>query len=182
VDGRAQWANGLIVGVYGGLISAIILGALFRGYFFSAAVLRSSASLHDKSLKAVLRAPMSFYDVTPLGQILSNFARHLFLVDDSLPEAALQFLSYSPIVLGTIVLLSIVMPWFLLSLPFAIIAGYILVFTTHEAEKRLRSLEGRFLTVKFFKIMLSFYFSKQQVTNVFTFVSNLRRPFQYSPL
>ncbi|RKO85359.1 ABC transporter type 1, transmembrane domain-containing protein, partial [Blyttiomyces helicus] len=135
-------SNAVYIGVYGGCCSAIAIGVLARGWAFSAAVLRKSFSLHNRVLQAVLRAPMSFYDVTPLGQILSNFARHLFLIDDFLPEAALQVLSFAPILLGTILLVSIFVPWFWATLPVYFAAGWLLVSRCAESEARFKLLEA----------------------------------------
>lgn len=47
---------------------------------------RASTFLHDRLLKAILGAPMSFYDATPSGQLLSRFGKELEVVDRSLPD------------------------------------------------------------------------------------------------
>ncbi|KAJ3189633.1 Multidrug resistance-associated protein 1 [Irineochytrium annulatum] len=130
------------LGIYGALTTAIALGVFFRGTLFSQSVLKKSTTLHERCLRRVLRAPMSFYDITPLGQILSNFARHLFLVDDSLPDVTLQALSFAPIPLGTLILVSALVPWFSLTLPVYFILAYVLVTKCGQAEKKLRSLEA----------------------------------------
>lgn len=47
---------------------------------------RSSTFLHNSLLKAVMKAPMSFFDATPSGQLLSRFGKELDVVDRSLPD------------------------------------------------------------------------------------------------
>ena len=37
-----------------------------------------------------MRAPMSYFDITPLRKILNVFAKHQYLVDDVLSDNALQ--------------------------------------------------------------------------------------------
>ncbi|KAJ3113679.1 Multidrug resistance-associated protein 1 [Phlyctochytrium bullatum] len=130
------------MGIYGGLTAAIAIGVFARSALFSKSVLKKSTTLHDRCLDRVLRAPMSFYDVTPLGQVLSNFARHLFLVDESLPDAALQVLSFAPIPLGTLVLVAAIVPYFWVTLPLYFALSAFLVWKCAHAEKKLRTLEA----------------------------------------
>jgi ABC-type multidrug transport system fused ATPase/permease subunit len=47
--------------------------------------LRVSKDVHESSLTAILRAPMSFYDETPVGRILNRFGGDLEQLDFSLP-------------------------------------------------------------------------------------------------
>ncbi|TPX37470.1 hypothetical protein SmJEL517_g00565 [Synchytrium microbalum] len=142
VQGAYGYNSATYLGVYAGLALAIALGVLLRGRLFTEAALARSVSLHRKILDAVLRAPMSYYDATPLGLILSNFARHLFLVDDYLPEACLQALSYTPILVGTIVLVCAVVPWFWATLPLYAGLAYLLLWYCGGVEGRLKGLEA----------------------------------------
>ncbi|KAI9204916.1 P-loop containing nucleoside triphosphate hydrolase protein [Polychytrium aggregatum] len=122
--------------------SAVAFGGLFRGMWFSWAVMEKSISLHDRTLRAVLQAPMSFFDITPLGQILSHFARHLYVVDEILPESLLQILSFAPIPIGTVILVSIVVPWFWATLPLYFILGLAVYMYCQEAETKFKNLEA----------------------------------------
>ncbi|KAJ3086249.1 Multidrug resistance-associated protein 1, partial [Quaeritorhiza haematococci] len=142
VDKPFNLSSQLYIGIYGVWTGAIAIGVLARGFMFSAAVLKKSVSLHDRVLKAILRAPMSFFDITPIGNILSHFARHLFLIDDFLPEGALQVLSFAPILLGTVTLVSVVIPYFWATLPVYFALGYILVKTCMHVEEKLKTLEA----------------------------------------
>jgi ABC-type multidrug transport system fused ATPase/permease subunit len=57
-----------------------------RSYLTMLVGRRASAFYHNKMLSSVFRAPMSFFDATPSGQILSRFGKELETVDKSLPE------------------------------------------------------------------------------------------------
>ncbi|KAI9098245.1 hypothetical protein DFS34DRAFT_620123 [Phlyctochytrium arcticum] len=142
VEDKFDISESLYLGIYALFCSAIAVGVLARGYAFSAAALSRSISLHNRVLVAVLRAPLSFFDVTPLGQILAHFATNLYAIDDFLPEAAQQALSFAPIVMGTIIVVSIVTPWFWATLPlyFALVTA-LLKFcgNTEEKFKRLEA-------------------------------------------
>ncbi|KAJ1566018.1 hypothetical protein HK096_004419, partial [Nowakowskiella sp. JEL0078] len=142
VKGSLSYVDNFYIIIYASLTIAITVGVLARGFLISSVVIRKSIALHRKVLDAVFHAPMSFYDITPVGQILSNFARHLFLVDDFLPEAALQVLSFSPILIGTVILVSSVVNWFWATLPLFFLMGYFLISKTWTAVEKLRRLEG----------------------------------------
>lgn len=58
-----------------------------RSYFTMLVGLRASAYYHNKMLSSVFRSPMSFFDATPSGQILSRFGKELETVDRALPES-----------------------------------------------------------------------------------------------
>lgn len=58
-----------------------------RSYFTMLVGLRASAYYHDRMLTSVFRSPMSFFDATPSGQILSRFGKELETVDRALPES-----------------------------------------------------------------------------------------------
>ncbi|KAJ3103334.1 hypothetical protein HDU97_010239 [Phlyctochytrium planicorne] len=142
VDDRQIKSREYHIGAYGILTAAIAVGVFARGALFSNSVLRKSTTLHDRCLHRILRAPMSFYDVTPLGQVLSNFARHLFLVDEALPDATLQVLSFAPIPLGTLALVAAIIPWFWITLPLYFGLAYLLIWKCAHVEKKLRTLEA----------------------------------------
>ncbi|EGF83598.1 hypothetical protein BATDEDRAFT_8420, partial [Batrachochytrium dendrobatidis JAM81] len=115
---------------------------LLRGFAFSRLILQKSVALHERLIEAVLRAPMAFYDITPLGHILSFFAKHLFLIDEFLPETALQFMSFAPLVLGTIVLTAIVVPWFWATLPIYFVLGWFTIRTCLSVQRKFQLLEA----------------------------------------
>jgi len=135
--------NYTFIYVYGILAAALVLGLIIRGLFFCWVILRKSIAYHHGILKAILNAPMIFFANTPLSTILTVFAKHLFLVDDFLPDSLLQFLYYCPLIVGTVIIVCLFVPYFWATLPiYAILIALILKYSK-SVEHRLQIQEGQ---------------------------------------
>ncbi|XP_021839998.2 ABC transporter C family member 10 [Spinacia oleracea] len=77
------------------IVVYLIIGAcstfflLFRSLAVVALGMRASKSLFSQLLSSLFRAPMSFYDSTPLGRILSRVSSDLSIVDLDVPFSLL---------------------------------------------------------------------------------------------
>ena len=78
--------------------------------------IRASGHLHRGLLLSMLRAPMLFFDSTPLGRIVNRFSRDLDTVDTAIPQMFKWFIFCLYDVIGIVLVLSISMPLFLTSL------------------------------------------------------------------
>ncbi|CAL4058622.1 unnamed protein product, partial [Meganyctiphanes norvegica] len=78
-------SNNLYLGVYAGF--GVLQGlTIFIGtLIFAQGTIRASKLLHSNMLHNILRSPMSFFDVTPLGRIVNRFSGDLQNVDAGLP-------------------------------------------------------------------------------------------------
>ena len=56
------------IGIYGGLTGLLIVMGILRCVLLFVLVLRTSQVLHNKMFKAVLRAPVLFFDTNPIGK------------------------------------------------------------------------------------------------------------------
>lgn len=62
---------------------------------------------------------MSFFDSTPTGRILNRFSKDQDQIDNLLPDSLLQALQLLLMVLGSLIIVSVLLPWFtLVLLPF----------------------------------------------------------------
>jgi len=108
--------------VYITLGALLCVGTLARSFFIANLILRSSKALHDRLLWSVLRAPMSFFDTTPLGRVLNRFSKDVDSLDTGLQRClpiALQFLFD---ILGLLITIAIGMPLFIaIAVPLAVI-------------------------------------------------------------
>ena len=71
---RAMW-------VYIGVSLAVIAAILARSLFQSFASLRASIALHDSMARRVMRAPMGWFERTPLGRVLNRFSSDIQEID-----------------------------------------------------------------------------------------------------
>lgn len=101
-------------------LTAILIAAVTycRSILTYYAALQAGKSLHEDLLQSVLHAPMSFFDTTPIGRIISRFSKDLYLIDTQLPMTISFFLFTSIFVLATIITIAVTTPPFLIAVPF----------------------------------------------------------------
>lgn len=58
-----------------------------RSYLTMRVGVRASEFLHSRMLRSVFGAPMSFFDATPSGQLLSRFGKEMETVDRAVPDS-----------------------------------------------------------------------------------------------
>lgn len=86
--------------VYLGLSVAVVIGIISHQAVMAWGALRASSRLHDRLLAAVFRAPMAWYDATPVGRTLNLLSADLGVVDSELSQSAVGTL-HCGLVVGT---------------------------------------------------------------------------------
>lgn len=76
--------------------------------------------MHTRALQNVLSAPMSFFDVTPIGRILSRFARDVAAADSQVPQQVLMLSNTLLSLIAAYIFIAIAIP---LSMTIAIPVG-----------------------------------------------------------
>ncbi|XP_006459320.1 hypothetical protein AGABI2DRAFT_66472, partial [Agaricus bisporus var. bisporus H97] len=109
-------------------------------YFFVMCVLAlltfySSRRLFRTAIDRVLHAPMSFFETTPLGRIMNRFSKDVDNMDNVLADSLRMFLLTMSNIIGAIVLVSIVQPWFLLAVA-VILVVYLYAAAFYRASAR----------------------------------------------
>lgn len=114
-DGSQDGSHlGYYLGVYGllGLVTSLL--TLSNGItLLSICAVRSAKYLHDQMFHKVLRAPMSFFDTTPVGTILNRFSRDVYVIDEVLARVFSGFLRTTAAVVGVVAVVSWAVPPFL---------------------------------------------------------------------
>lgn len=98
-----------------------LIGVLFCTFtavqqiaIFFGAALKAAKTLHDRMLEAVVRAPMSFFETTPIGRIINRFSNDIYKIDQQLPRSLSQLIMCIIRVVYTIIVVSSSTPAFLL--------------------------------------------------------------------
>lgn len=80
-------STGQYIGIYAGLgVSVVLLMFSFSTYMTTCGT-NASKTMLQRAMSRVLRAPMSFFDTTPLGRITNRFSKDIQVMDNELSDA-----------------------------------------------------------------------------------------------
>ncbi|KAG2366729.1 ABC protein [Suillus spraguei] len=103
-----------------------------------------SQNLYNKSVHNVFHAPMSFFDTTPMGRILSIFGKDIDSVDNQLPHSMRLFIYTLSSLLGSVVVVAVLEPYFVIVVLF-ITLGYSYFAAFYRASSReVKRLDSMF--------------------------------------
>ncbi|XP_047989436.1 multidrug resistance-associated protein 1 isoform X3 [Leguminivora glycinivorella] len=132
----------LYLGVYGGLGVGQAFTSFFTDLIPSLACLKAAMFVHASLLDNVLKAPLQFFEVTPLGRILARFSKDVDVVDESLPLETTDVLYCMFEVLGTLFVISVSTPIFLVVIVPVGILYYIIQRFYVSTSRQLKRLES----------------------------------------
>ncbi|XP_059046550.1 multidrug resistance-associated protein 1 isoform X2 [Achroia grisella] len=153
----AQWSNDknmivngtvdkakrdMYLGVYGGLGIGQAISSIFADLMPYLACWRASRYIHALLLDNVLKAPLQFFEVTPVGRILSRFSKDIDVVDTSLPWQCSDVIFCTFEVLGTLFVISYSTPIFLAMIVPIGVVYYIIQRFYVATSRQLKRLES----------------------------------------
>ncbi|XP_063232793.1 LOW QUALITY PROTEIN: multidrug resistance-associated protein 1-like [Bacillus rossius redtenbacheri] len=98
--------------------------------------------MHSVTLEGILHAPLTFFDVTPLGRIVSRFSKDVDILDSSLPQQLSDLIFCMFEVVATLFVISYSTPLFMsMIVPLAIIYIFIQRFFV-ASSRQLKRLES----------------------------------------
>jgi len=122
--------------MYAILVGIFLSLLLTRGLSFYAFSVRASTKLHNTLFNRVIRAPMSFFSLTPLGGIINSFSKDQDFVDEGLPDTLQLTMIYFLILMTTVILVSVVLP--LYALVIVLLLGSFVLFTLFYIKTAIR--------------------------------------------
>jgi ATP-binding cassette, subfamily C (CFTR/MRP), member 1 len=105
-------------GLYVTLVSVFLTCSFLRAYIWFFVGKVGANKIHDLSFGTVLKAPMHFFHVTPIGKLLSFFSHDVDTIDDVLVDNTLMLQIFAWILIIALGLVAYNLPLFL-----AIVAG-----------------------------------------------------------
>uniref|UniRef100_A0A8C9VU54 ATP-binding cassette, sub-family C (CFTR/MRP), member 10 n=1 Tax=Scleropages formosus TaxID=113540 RepID=A0A8C9VU54_SCLFO len=125
--------------VYVSIAAANSVFTIIRAFVFAYGAICAATVIHNRLLDRVLKATVTFFDSTPLGQIINRFSSDLYSVDDMLPFVLNILLANIFGLLGMIVMMSYGLPWILLLLlPLGVLYYKIQHFYRHTSRELKR--------------------------------------------
>lgn len=100
------------LGIYAAAIGSASLVVLIRELWWRVGSVNAPRRIYHQMCSAVLHAPMSFFDVTPAGRIINRFTKDSEQLDFMLPLAANQTITLFFMQFGSLVAMSVIMPYF----------------------------------------------------------------------
>ncbi|CAO3621789.1 unnamed protein product [Mucor fragilis] len=183
-DDRLNYYLGFycLINVAGVIVGTARFAILYRG------VLGANKALYAQLLHRMLRAPLRFFDTTPVGRILNRFSKDFETVDSNIPNHFLNFAIQWVIIISSIITVSCVLPAFLVPmLAVALVNAYLgLKFVSASRElKRMESVSRSPLFSHFTETIIgvatvrAFGATRQFLQDMLTYIDANTRPFYY---
>ncbi|MCJ1477980.1 hypothetical protein MMC13_006655 [Lambiella insularis] len=110
------YTEGQYIGVYASL--GVVQALLTFLFAVSMSILgtRASRVMLNQAMTRVLRAPMSFFDTTPLGRITNRFSKDVDIMDNNLSEAIRMFFLTMATITSVFILIIVYFHYFAIAL------------------------------------------------------------------
>ena len=128
--------------VYGSIVAGSFLLTMISSFCFYLAALKASENLHDQMTKAVMKAPVLFFDTNPVGRILNRFSKDVGFMDDLLPGQFLFAIQLCLYFFTATILSAVVNVWlFITCAPLTVLFMYLTKYYL-RSSREIRRLEA----------------------------------------
>ncbi|OTB05798.1 hypothetical protein M426DRAFT_72650 [Hypoxylon sp. CI-4A] len=132
---RYGLTTGVYIGVYAGLGTLQALLMFFFSVLLTVFGTNASRTLLRQAVTRTLRAPMSFFDTTPLGRITNRFSRDVDVMDNNLADAMRMYFLTLAMIISVFALIIAYFYYFAIALvPLAIL--FVLAASYYRASAR----------------------------------------------
>ncbi|XP_015207586.1 ATP-binding cassette sub-family C member 9 isoform X2 [Lepisosteus oculatus] len=133
---RSYYIAGFSVLCSAGIVLCLITSLTVEWMGLSAAT-----NLHHNLLNKIILAPIRFFDVTPLGQILNRFSADTNIIDQHIPPTWESLTRSTLLCLSAIGVITFVTPYFLIAMVPLAVAFYFIQKYFRVASKDLQDLD-----------------------------------------
>ncbi|KAK9869558.1 hypothetical protein WA026_003311 [Henosepilachna vigintioctopunctata] len=142
IKNTVAWSTETCLYIYGGLVISLFVIALWRSMAFYKLAMVCSQKLHDNLFSKVIGTTMRFFDTNTGGRILNRFSKDLGAVDELLPKVILDATQILLTLFGSMVLVAIVNPYFLIMVAFVGAFSMVVRNIFLKSSKNIKRLEG----------------------------------------
>ncbi|XP_025097264.1 multidrug resistance-associated protein 1-like [Pomacea canaliculata] len=140
---RRRQLNDFYLGLYAGLGIAQTVFVIVYAVIMAFRRIHAARTLHRSMLVRLLRAPMSFFDTTPVGRILNRFSQDMDMVDGELCVFIEIWVDSLEKVLSTVIAISYTTPIFLAVFAPAFVIYYFILRFYIGTSCQLRRLQSK---------------------------------------
>uniref|UniRef100_A0A8C7QZ85 Cystic fibrosis transmembrane conductance regulator n=1 Tax=Oncorhynchus mykiss TaxID=8022 RepID=A0A8C7QZ85_ONCMY len=124
------------------LTGATLIFGFARSLMMFNVLVKAAQSLHNRMFNSILRTPVRFFDINPIGRVLNRFSKDIGQLDAALPWTFVDFIQIFLQIIGVIAVAASVIPWILIPLvPLVIVFLFLRRYflQTSRDVKRLES-------------------------------------------
>ncbi|OAT11924.1 ATPase [Blastomyces gilchristii SLH14081] len=108
--------TGQYIGVYAGLAGVQVFLTFAFSTILSVSGTNASRSMFHKAMTRVLRAPMAFFDTTPMGRIVNRFSKDVHTMDNELTDAMRIYYITLALIISIMILIIVFFHYFAVAL------------------------------------------------------------------
>ncbi|ETS80377.1 hypothetical protein PFICI_07906 [Pestalotiopsis fici W106-1] len=145
------YSTGVYIGVYAGLGTAQALLMFVFSLMLTIFGTNASKTLLRQAVTRTLRAPMSFFDTTPLGRITNRFSRDVDVMDNNLTDAMRMYFLTMAMIISVFCLIIAFFHYFVIALVPLIIIFIIATAYYRQSAREVKRFESILRSVVFAK-------------------------------
>ena len=130
-----EFSLGTALGALGGIAGYMILIYQVKNMSFTFGFLNASRKYHKTMLNKIIRSPVVFFDLNPVGRILNRFSNDIGVLDKFVPHVGLDVFDIMATVSSVFITLSIVDPVLIAPIAGALVIISILIFFYYPTIK-----------------------------------------------
>ncbi|ORY83038.1 P-loop containing nucleoside triphosphate hydrolase protein [Protomyces lactucae-debilis] len=135
-------AEGFYIGIYASLGVAQALAYFGLGLALTLVGNKSARVLHANMTHRILRAPMSFFDTTPIGRITNRFSKDQDTVDNLISDSIRMFMTTFGSIMGSFILSIIIYHYFAAALGPLLILFYLFALYYRASAREIKRLDA----------------------------------------